>query len=106
MVKMRWAKRPRHTQAASPRKPTYDNEPGTFGPAGPVRHIGADGKPYSRVSFDGDKHPYRQRKHARSREVWIVIGADCPWNTTPGVRQVRHFPSPAAARKAGFPSSE
>lgn len=24
------------------------------------------------------------------REVWRVIGADCPWNTTPGRRQVWH----------------
>lgn len=80
--------------------------PQSFGPAGPVKHIPVDGQPHSRVSFDGDKQPYRQRKHATAREVFIVIGADCPWNTTPGTRQVHHFPSPAAARQAGFQCSD
>lgn len=35
-------------------------------------------------------------------EIWITVGADCPWNTTPGVRQVHCFHSIEEAETAGF----
>jgi|HubBroStandDraft_1064217.scaffolds.fasta_scaffold164556_2 hypothetical protein len=37
--------------------------------------------------------------------VWVTIGADCPWNPTPGIRRVFHFESEraaSAARAAGY----
>jgi hypothetical protein len=45
-------------------------------------------------------HPAHRRN--KQREVFITVGADCPWNTTPGVRQSHHFESVEAAHRAGF----
>lgn len=42
------------------------------------------------------------RKKQRRAEIWIVIGADCPWNPTPGSRQVHNFKSRGDAMAAGF----
>lgn len=47
------------------------------------------------------RYPTR-RKPATKREIWITVGANCPWNTTPGVRQVHCFRSVEEAHKAGF----
>jgi hypothetical protein len=52
------------------------------GPAGPVRTIFADPD--------------------AKRDIWFTVGPDCPWNDTPGIRQVRHFTSLREAREAGF----
>ena len=60
--------------------------------------------PASRVEFESLRKPYRQRKHNASAETLITVGADCPWNSTPGVRQVHCFKSVAEAHAAGFAS--
>ena len=39
---------------------------------------------------------------AKAADIWITVGADCPWNSTPGVRQVHNFRSVREAREAGF----
>lgn len=56
------------------------------------------------VNEQTGKPAYRVRKHDTSRGVHIVVGADCLWNTTPGVRQVHTFKNAAAAHAGGFPS--
>lgn len=35
----------------------------------------------------------REKKTARviDEDIWVVFGADCPWNPTPGERLVKHF---------------
>jgi hypothetical protein len=45
---------------------------------------------------------YRARKHTGDHDIWIVVGADCPWNATPGTRQAYHFRNRTEAREAGF----
>lgn len=35
-------------------------------------------------------------------DIWRTIGADCPWNPTPGVRVVQHITSLAEARRLGL----
>jgi hypothetical protein len=35
-------------------------------------------------------------------DIWRTIGADCPWNPTPGIRVVQHITSLAEARRLGL----
>lgn len=35
-------------------------------------------------------------------DIWRTVGADCPWNPTPGVRVVQHITSLAEARRLGL----
>jgi hypothetical protein len=35
-------------------------------------------------------------------DIWQTIGADCPWNPTPGIRVVQHITSLAEARRLGL----
>lgn len=46
----------------------------------------------------------RDRARKRAREIYITVGADCPWNTTSGVRQSWIFRNVAEAHHAGFVS--
>lgn len=58
------------------------------------------GFPQRKLSYDPTRPP--KPKADTSGGIWITVGADCPWNTTPGVRQVHHFKNREEARKAGF----
>lgn len=51
---------------------------GTHGPAGPARSV-VTGKVYESGA-----------KPDTSTDSWRVVGSECPWNTTPGIRQVWH----------------
>jgi hypothetical protein len=55
------------------------------------------------VKPDTGRPTYRVKKHTTEHEIWIVVGADCPWNVTPGTRQVYHFRNRTEAQNAGFP---
>lgn len=44
----------------------------------------------------------RPGKRAHGPEIWIIVGANCPRNTTPGTRQIHCFKSRAEAQAAGF----
>lgn len=46
----------------------------------------------------------KRTKSARGQscDIWQVIGADCPWNPTPGERLVRHITTMAEARAFGL----
>jgi hypothetical protein len=54
------------------------------------------------AQYDEPRHHIARHKAASRREIWITVGANCPWNTTPGKRQVHCFHSVEEAHKAGF----
>jgi len=98
MTKMNWDMRNREARA---RKPDISGHR----VSARADRILTSAPPQSKVANDHGKKSYRVRKHQQGpREVWIVVGADCPWNTTPGVRQIHHFESVEAAHRAGFTS--
>lgn len=45
---------------------------------------------------------YRPRPDAGDCDIWRTIGADCPWNPTPGIRVVQHITTMAEARRLGL----
>lgn len=54
--------------------PTKTDRQGSFGPAGPARSL-----------LTGEIFPVDGQL---TTDTWTTIGADCPWNSTPGNRQV------------------
>jgi hypothetical protein len=58
------------------------------------------------LATDGRKVPMDLREPApkavnsEDEGVWITIGADCPWNPTPGIRRLFHFETQTAAVEA------
>lgn len=90
--------------------------PWSQGPAGPAVTVYSKAEPFPRSralianaiadvlldAYPPTRTPYKERKHATEREVFITIGPDCPWNPTPGIRQSLIFPSVRAAHAAGF----
>jgi hypothetical protein len=85
-----------------------DQKIGTFGPAAPALRVDPrTGAKYNLPTTAAQRvwdsyPPKRQRVPAGPPEICIVVGADCPWNTTPGVRQVHQFTTIFEARNAGF----
>lgn len=63
---------------------------GTYGPAGPARSL-ITGEVFDVSQPTADKC-----------DIWRVLGADCPWNPTPGSRVVQHITSLAEARQLGL----
>src|ERR1700689_4356603 len=46
------------------------------------------------------KQPEPDRPDSDDEGVWITIGADCPWNPTPGTHRLFHFATREEADRA------
>lgn len=66
----------------------------------PTRH--APPKRVARTAAKPAPKPSSKQAASDRCDIWRVIGADCPWNPTPGERVVQHITSLAEARRLGL----
>lgn len=87
MAKLEWEKR---TRLEKPRELPWDSRLERQA----NRILGGLVTPPPKQSGGTNKRVLRAREKKAApidEDIWVVFGADCPWNPTPGERLVKHF---------------